>query len=924
MRDINKTKTQLILELEELRQKVVELEALRSKSQQPKKTIKTQKDDLQSILDTVPAYIFIKDREHRLTLVNESLVKVSGRPKHEWIGKTVFELFSDKDLAQKYYQDDEAVMSGEGQSKLNIVETLPTPEGIQWLHTQKVPLKSEKGHVTGLIASSIDISERKKLEDSLHKSEQEKTAILDSLLEHVIYHDREMKILWANKAACESAGMKRADLVNRKCHEIWAGRRSPCEDCPVIKARDTGKPQMVEKKTPDGRWWYIMGHPVRGIDGRVTGMTELTLDITERKRAEEIVRNARYDLEIKVAERTAELTEANENLRQEIEIRKDSQKELQVSQMLLSSTFDALQDMLVVIDKDLRVVISNWKDHEYISEKERQGHPFCYEVFMNRKKPCDSCLAVEVFTTGETKQLEATNPIDGKIRDMYVLPMFDDKGEVVAVIEHLRDINAQKQAEKALQDSENRFRELFNNMRNGVAVYRAIIDGEDFVFVDFNNAAERLDNIKKENLIGKSLLEMYLGIKEFGLFDVLQRVWRSGKPEHHPVSFYQDGRISAWRENYVYRLPSEEIVAVFEDITERKQMDQALRESQQRFKSIFENSPIGFYRTTPDGRILDANPALIQILGYKSFEELATVNLESVDYHPVYLRREFQKRIECDGKIMGMESLWKRSDGSMVHIRENARAIRDANGKIVRYEGTIEDISDQKQANKQIRILSQQLLKAQEDERQMISRELHDRVAQDLSTLLIGLNTISDPQPNEIPTVREKALELSEILHGTIGSVRNLSYDLRLPGLEGMGLIPALSMYCEEFAQTSGLKVDFQATGMSALKLDFDTEMNLYRLIQEGLNNIRKHAAADEAIVKLIGTYPNIILRIEDDGKGFDVESRARTIDGEKRMGLRSMAERVSLIQGEMSIQSQARKGTRILIKFPYQEKEDA
>jgi signal transduction histidine kinase len=273
---------------------------------------------------------------------------------------------------------------------------------------------------------------------------------------------------------------------------------------------------------------------------------------------------------------------------------------------------------------------------------------------------------------------------------------------------------------------------------------------------------------------------------------------------------------------------------------------------------------------------------------------------------------------------MGMESLWKRSDGSMVHIRENARAIRDANGKIVRYEGTIEDISDQKQANKQIRILSQQLLKAQEDERQMISRELHDRVAQDLSTLLIGLNTISDPQPNEIPTVREKALELSEILHGTIGSVRNLSYDLRLPGLEGMGLIPALSMYCEEFAQTSGLKVDFQATGMSALKLDFDTEMNLYRLIQEGLNNIRKHAAADEAIVKLIGTYPNIILRIEDDGKGFDVESRARTIDSEKRMGLRSMAERVSLIQGEMSIQSQARKGTRILIKFPYQEKEDA
>jgi signal transduction histidine kinase len=99
--------------------------------------------------------------------------------------------------------------------------------------------------------------------------------------------------------------------------------------------------------------------------------------------------------------------------------------------------------------------------------------------------------------------------------------------------------------------------------------------------------------------------------------------------------------------------------------------------------------------------------------------------------------------------------------------------------------------------------------------------------------------------------------------------------------------------------------------------------MNLYRLVQEGLNNIRRHAAASQATVKLVGTYPNIILRIEDDGKGFDVAERARAADSEKRMGLRSMAERVRLIQGELQIRSQPRKGTRIFIKFPYQEKRD-
>jgi signal transduction histidine kinase len=93
-------------------------------------------------------------------------------------------------------------------------------------------------------------------------------------------------------------------------------------------------------------------------------------------------------------------------------------------------------------------------------------------------------------------------------------------------------------------------------------------------------------------------------------------------------------------------------------------------------------------------------------------------------------------------------------------------------------------------------------------------------------------------------------------------------------------------MYCEDFAEKSGLKVDFQTIGFRNKKLNFDTEMNLYRLIQEGLNNVRKHAAARKVTVRLVGAYPQIILNIRDDGKGFDVEERERKTDKEKRMGL--------------------------------------
>jgi signal transduction histidine kinase len=106
--------------------------------------------------------------------------------------------------------------------------------------------------------------------------------------------------------------------------------------------------------------------------------------------------------------------------------------------------------------------------------------------------------------------------------------------------------------------------------------------------------------------------------------------------------------------------------------------------------------------------------------------------------------------------------------------------------------------------------------------------------------------------------------------------------------------------------------------GIEKLKLDLHTQINLYRMIQEGLNNIYKHAEATEAVVKLTAAHPNIILRIEDNGKGFDVEKRAREIDSEKRMGLRSLQERTDLLGGTMVIASKIGQGSRILIKLPH------
>ncbi len=232
----------------------------------------------------------------------------------------------------------------------------------------------------------------------------------------------------------------------------------------------------------------------------------------------------------------------------------------------------------------------------------------------------------------------------------------------------------------------------------------------------------------------------------------------------------------------------------------------------------------------------------------------------------------------------------------------------------------LQEVSERKKAEDLVGKLSQTLLQAQERERQMISRELHDRVAQDLSVSKIECDMLIKNQPALHHSAKEKLLEISNSLQGAISAVRDLSYDLRPPVLDDMGLVQALEIYCEEFSENSNVKVDFKSAGMYKLDLDFNIEIHLYRLVQEGLNNIRKHADAAQANIMLMGVSSNIILLIEDDGKGFDVNARELAIGNEKRMGLRSMKERVNLLGGRMKIQSRPMQGTKISIKIPFKE----
>lgn len=220
-----------------------------------------------------------------------------------------------------------------------------------------------------------------------------------------------------------------------------------------------------------------------------------------------------------------------------------------------------------------------------------------------------------------------------------------------------------------------------------------------------------------------------------------------------------------------------------------------------------------------------------------------------------------------------------------------------------------------RRAEEQVHQLSQELLSVQERERQQVALYLHDQVAQELSSLKIAGGELFSGAAED--GRGQELLEWSRQLDRCIRTVRELSYNLRPPGLEQIGLASALADLCRDFSRKTGILVKFSKAGADNLQLAFEYAINIYRLAQEALNNTAKHAAARRAEVRLISSWPNLILRIEDDGCGFSPEEACRRARREKRFGLLGMEERVRMMRGVFRIQSAPQEGVKIFIELP-------
>ena len=255
-------------------------------------------------------------------------------------------------------------------------------------------------------------------------------------------------------------------------------------------------------------------------------------------------------------------------------------------------------------------------------------------------------------------------------------------------------------------------------------------------------------------------------------------------------------------------------------------------------------------------------------------------------------------------------------DGSVHWIASKGLVLRNRAGEPVRMIGVAMDISERKQAEQlRYQVLSR-IVAAQEEERRRVSRELHDQMGQNLAALIVGLEALK-ANFADAPSALDRLRELQELANGLSQEVHSLAWELRPPALDDLGLHTALQRYVEQWSERSGVAVDWHTNGVTSQRLPSEVETTLYRVVQEALTNVLKHAQASRVSVILRVAADNVLAIVEDNGKAFDAEFTMHALDPSYKLGLIGMRERVLLVNGTLNIESVPGHGTTMYVRIP-------
>jgi len=357
------------------------------------------------------------------------------------------------------------------------------------------------------------------------------------------------------------------------------------------------------------------------------------------------------------------------------------------------------------------------------------------------------------------------------------------------------------------------------------------------------------------------------------------------------------------------------VAGVNMDVTERKQAEDALRESEEKFRSVFRDAGVGMVIVSLEGRYLAANNTFCDLLGYTE-EEIREKTVESITLPqdwPAFSKR-LQETLTNGNSFQWFEKRCLHKSGQIVHTQSSASLIRGSDGAPRYFVGEVLDITKRKQAEDALAGMTRKLIEAQEQERARIGRELHDDINQRLAMVAVQLESL-EGDPSEVQRrVQQLRKEVTEISD----DVQALSHELHSSKLEYLGAVAGIRGLCKEFGDRHGMKVNFKPDVASPIPTDI--AVTLFRVLQEALHNAAKHSGAKQVGVQLEEHSNEIHLTISDDGKGFEMDTAKQG----RGLGLASMEERVRLVKGTLAIDSKLMAGTSIRARVPVASEQES
>jgi PAS domain S-box-containing protein len=541
----------------------------------------------------------------------------------------------------------------------------------RWIRSKgRVVEWNDTGEPILMIGNHEDITERKQVEESLRRSD----LIINSTMDTVITTDIKGTITYANKAVKALYGYEPKELMGEQISILWRE-----EDIPYL--------QNLFNDIVDGKIIHNLENNVLDKQGNeIPVLLSLTKILDKKGKIVELI-----------------------GIQKDIRKLKNTQEALIVSEAKYKNLVETASDAIYLMSEDGIIINTNQSAFDMLGKSKD-------EIIGSTLDSFDPNFPLDVFLEfwkdipfNEQSIFETTHlRKDGSLVSVEVSgKKFKQNGKVY-YYGIARDITNRKQVEEALKESEERFRELVYTINSGVGIYKVINDGKtgkDYIVQNFNKAALDMEGLKTEDAVGKRLIDLRPAVDDYGIIPIFRQVWKTGEPAFYPAKIYVDGNYSNYYENRIFRIPSGEIVAIYDDVTDKENATIRIKESEERFNLAMSASKDGLFDWNLITNEIYFSPGWKSMLGYK-IDELPN---EFSVWEKLTKPEDFKKCCEIQQEVINkqrdrfeMEFKMKHKDGHWVDILSRAEGVFDKDGKAVRIIGTHVDITYLKQAEEKL------------------------------------------------------------------------------------------------------------------------------------------------------------------------------------------------------------------------------